>query len=184
MKKFKLLALLAATIFTLLHGGCSLTPVKARTIEEIRGTYELTQYYEMKVGNRIDNMQNIDYFYVIIGEREECYVICNVEGNVTAEKLMYTSQYSGGSTTMIEEIKFRFYMPGSSLGDDFRVNYFTVADDNTLVCQKIRYDQAIDSLGTGSRHVIQLSLKKVSHDYSFSYVNAAEGIDVEECIGN
>ena len=108
MKKTKIMAiLLASAVFLICGTGCELTPIEARTFEEIRGTYKLIEYHEKLGQVRTELMDNFEYFYIIIGDDYFASVVYkDAHGNdYYACELGYSLKYRSGSTEDINEIK-------------------------------------------------------------------------------
>jgi len=180
MNKFKKV-LACLLIFTALVGltGCRLTPIDARTIEEIQGTYKLAEYSSVLGDDEQNLLSAFDFFYIVIAKSGVAFIVYKSAGEdaVSSLEYSYTLQYMSGSTELIDEIKIRFKMPHSTIEEGLTVNYFTVSPNDSLVCQKITY--LSEESTKNNRKVVYLSMKHVSRKIDLSYIESATGLDID-----
>lgn len=179
MKKAKIMAiLLASAVFLICGTGCELTPIEARTFEEIRGTYKLIEYYEKLGQVRTELMDNFEYFYIIIGDDYFASVVYkDAHGNdYYACELGYSLKYRSGSTEDINEIKLRFEMPYSPREGGMLVNYLTISKGNTLACVKTAYIWKDDE--TKVHQAVYMSVKKVSPLVGYEFIEEQVGHEI------
>ncbi len=179
MGKLKRFALFSLSVILLMAGSaCRLTPIKARTIEELLGTYSLIEYNITVEEQVTDLIDSLDFFYLVVNENAcvmTAYRSVGSDDCVTGEyNTMY--QYKSGTTDMIEEVKARIPMPHSTLENGLELNYFTVSPDDTLVCQKFIYEKPESSDQPTIRKIIYLKLVKVSNISTYSYIEEVTGI--------
>lgn len=176
-KKFTAVVLMAVALLVFV-AGCTLTPIHARTIEEIRGTYAISEYY-VKVGDgRTDLMDCFEYFYLIIGDEGVSAIVYKQAGaeEYYARETGYTLKYDSGSTTKINEIKLRFEIPGDD--EVTYINYLTVSQKNSLVCVKAGY--VYDDNGKKLHKAVYMSVKKVSAEVGYDYVEEQIGYEITD----
>lgn len=182
MKKWmKVAVMVMAFALVLSGGGCTLTPIHARTIEEIRGTYSIKEYYVDVSGEKTNLMGEVfDYLYLVIrGEGIASVVYKSVDqDDYYAREMGYTLKYDSASTTKINEIKLRFELP--CVNDEVMyVNYLTVSENNTLACIKAGY--VYD--GEKKLHkAIYMSVRKRSEDVGYDFIESRIGHKLENII--
>lgn len=181
MKRFRrAIAMVVTAVCLSLFGACRLTPIDARTIEEIQGTYSLVEYNSCIGSSEQNLISSFDFFYIIMSNNGVAHIVYQNAGEDTpfVGTENYTLKYMSGSTELIDEIKLRFDMPHSTLEGGMKVNYFTVSPNNTLFCQKIDYLSESNN-AKDNRHVVHMTLKYVSSEKDFSYVEGKTGLSLQ-----
>lgn len=179
MKRIRRNVMIAVVAMLLMiAAGCTPTPIQARTIEEIRGTYAVKEYYMDIDGKKTDLISVYEYLYIIVGENSVASIIYKRPSeDYVARELGYTLKYSSGSTTKINEIKLRFELP-YLMGEVMYVNYLTVSQNNSLACVKAGYFYGED--GKKMHKSVYMSVKRVSSDVSYSYVEEDIGYELTD----
>ena len=179
MKRIRRNVMIAVVAMLLMiAAGCTPTPIQARTIEEIRGTYAVKEYYMDIDGKKTDLISVYEYLYIIVGENSVASIIYKRPSeDYVARELGYTLKYSSGSTTKINEIKLRFELP-YLMGEVMYVNYLTVSQNNSLACVKAGHVYGED--GKKMHKSVYMSVKKVSSDVSYSYVEEDIGYELTD----
>ncbi len=146
----------------LLFGSCKLTPIEARTIEEIKGTYQLTEYYSVEGDKNVDILSFFEYCYMVLGSEPQSGTLIYKQNESDCKKdvTSYISKYQSGSLKYIEEIKIKFIVPGD--GEEYVLNYFTVSPDDKLVCQKFIYGKAENNGAANTEKVVRITFRKIS----------------------
>lgn len=193
MKKAKqAITALISAVFMLFAASCELSPVDAKKLSEVYGTYRLTSYYSVRSEERWELLDKFDFFYIIFAENTAYRVIYRVKGDTagvgyTAKEYTYSCKYATANAEYVKEIKLRFPMPFSDktstdalTENSSEVTYLTVTNEDSLVCQKISYLSPVGDEKYPTRDVLHISFKQVSADTDYKYVEKAHGIKVEK----
>ncbi len=184
MRLLKRIALTALAIAIALFSGCRLTPIEAKKIEDICGTYSLTEYYAEQDGQVTELKNKFEYFYLVVSSTSLMRVVYRAadvsDEEYVSTEYSYTCKYKSGSTEQIEEIKLRFNMPFAGEGEEIYVNYFTVSPGDTLVCQKFTYSHATESGVTVPERIVYLKLTRVAYAQDCSYIENVLGFNIDE----
>ena len=183
INKIKTMAIMLVSVLFMGCGtACTLTPIEAREIEEIRGTYELVEYYSKLGLERTELIDCFEYFYVIIGDNYVASIVYkdSFGNDYYACEIGCTFKYRSGSTTDINEIKLRFEMPHSPREDGMRVNYLTISKNNTLAC--VKTDYIWDDAGNKIHQAVYMSVKKVSSLITYDYIEEQVGHEITDII--
>ncbi|MDD6927020.1 MAG: hypothetical protein SOV55_05735 [Candidatus Borkfalkiaceae bacterium] len=165
-----------AVIIDAFFASCMFTPIEARKIEDIQGTYELTEYVITEGESSSKHVGDFDFFYFVMKNDSSLgisFIFKEKGGEIQKNDTSYIVRYKSGNQKYVEEIKIiKFLMPCD--GEEFMVNYFTVSPDDKLVCQKFIYGKGEDG-ATKAEKIIQVVFTKVSKDCTLESVEKVIG---------
>ncbi len=143
----------------------------AKTIEDIRGTYAMTQFYAEHGTESTSMLEGFEYFYLVISDDSSAKVVFKyVDEEPVAEEYNFTCKYQSGSDELIEEIKVRFFVPHSNVYGGLDVNYLSVSTESRLTCRKFMYVSSASADEPAAINVIRITFEKVSDEYDLKYV--------------
>lgn len=165
--------------------GCGfyMTPIEARVIEEIWGTYEVQEYVLNVSGKETDLGAKFDYLYMILDSDSHMQLVYKEKSakSYSASERLYTAGYKTGSIDLVQEIKATFKMP-LSFYESEAVYVFSVSSGHSLVCQSSLYELPPTSGADPIRKLLILDMKRVSDDQSYGYIEAAQNITVDNVV--
>lgn len=165
-----------AVIIVAFFASCRFTPIEAKKIEEIQGTYALTEYLITEGDSSTTHVSDFDFFYFVMKNDSSLgisFIFKEVGGEIQKNDTSYIVRYKSGNQKYVEEIKIiKFLMPCD--GEEFMVNYFTVSPEEKLVCQKFIYGKTEDG-ATKAEKIIQVVFTKVSNDCTLESVEKVIG---------
>ena len=172
-----IIAIISCVSFT----SCLFAPVEAKKIEEVQGTYKLTEYVVTEGDSSKTHIDDFEYFYFVMKDDSSngiSFIYKEPEEDLKKDDTSYIVKYKSGSTKYVEEIKIiKFLMPCED--QECMINYFTVSLDSQLICQKFIYGKADSNGATKAERIIKIVFTKISSDCSFGFVEQMLGLSLQ-----